>query len=257
MKKKLLIMLLCLSMTIIATACAGDKPAGDVEDTEVQSTDTEKEAEKEEEQRSNVKLVDEETQETYYLLADFENHFECTQIKYMNTFGKVTPILKSENVEMVPNGEQSVRLEIDGNTGQWERKKPRMRINTHNAFFNATSDFSNLTKISFDVYNDQDFEMPIWFAVNTMVKLTEQAGTFSIGGTVHDDYAKSIGFRIDLEPKKWTHVEFTKEQIDSKLANIKKDLSHVDAFEFYFEYGTVYEGNEVFYFDNLRAYITE
>ena len=87
--------------------------------------------------RSNVMEFDEETGEDYYLIGDFESYFECSQIKI--TGGRLTQIKKSENPELVTYGEQSLQVVVPA--GELD---VALRMATDTAFFNETTDFSNL-----------------------------------------------------------------------------------------------------------------
>ena len=154
MKKKIITLLLSLVMIAALTACAGEKSA---------QTDADVNADVSDERRSNVKETDAQTGETYYLLGDFENYFECTQIKYQGTFGTVTEVKKSEEPDMVTYGEQSAKLEIVGTEQTWRARNPIMRIATTTAFFNETTNFSDMSKLTFEIYNAMDYEGTIRF----------------------------------------------------------------------------------------------
>ena len=58
-------------------------------------------------QRTNVKETDAKTGEEYYLLADFENYFECSQVSYIASFGTVTEISKEEEPDIFGNPENT------------------------------------------------------------------------------------------------------------------------------------------------------
>ena len=212
------------------------------------------------EQRKNVVEVDKETGEEYYLLADFENYFECTQVKYAASFGKVTQIKKSENPDLVTYGEQSVKLEILGTESSWNFREPNMRFSTNTGFFNLTSDFSNMSRLTFDIYNAQDYEAAIRFYIdanisprNTMVSRT----------SLNLNNAFTRETEIFLKPG-WNHIEIPAEEM--KLVAYDDEgkayyqygedvLKGVGGFHIQFDRGEIHEEQEVFYFDNLRAYL--
>jgi len=89
-------MLLCMSMVLPMAACKNKEASGD------------------DIQRSNVIETDDKTGEQYYLIGDFENYFECTQVKYEASFGTVTEVKKAENADMVTYGEQVLSLKFLG-----------------------------------------------------------------------------------------------------------------------------------------------
>ena len=131
MKKKKIVIVALLFLLVVATVLAvvliGSNKKTINDESQVK-----------EEQRKNVKEKDEQTGEEYYLLADFENYFECSQVSYIASFGTVTPISKEEEPDMVPYGNQSVKLEILGTEESWRQRRPTMRFFNGNGFFNAT-----------------------------------------------------------------------------------------------------------------------
>lgn len=213
------------------------------------------------EQRTNVKETDAQTGEEYYLLADFENYFECSQVSYIASFGTVTQISKEEEPDMVPYGNQSVKLEILGTEESWRLRRPTMRFYNGNGFFNETTDFSNLSKISFDIYNAQDYEASIRFYVDSLIKRTENQ---LLNIFTNTDYKFNVVNVIDLKPNSWNHIEIDANDIRA----VKYDgqakpyfvygeeaLKVVGGFNIEFDRGEIHEEAEVFYFDNLRAYL--
>ncbi len=214
-----------------------------------------------EEQRKNVMGTDEETGEKYYLLADFENYYECTQVKYAAAFGTITEISKDEEPDMVTNGEQSVKLEILGTEETWRQRKPSMRITTTNGFFNQTTDFSNMSKLTFDIYNAQDYEACIRFFVDD--KIDPQV-TFEDQVLTNVNHEFTIVDIIDLKPNSWNHIELDAK--DMRLVRYDENgksyyvygadaLAAVGGFHIQFDRGELHEEQEVFYFDNVRAYL--
>lgn len=250
MNKRIVTILLGLVMSFSLLACTNNE--------KVVQNDAET---KEEKQRSNVIETDAETGETYYLLADFENYFECTQVKYSASFGKITEISKEEQPDMVTNGEQSVRLDILGTETSWFVRRPAVRFSTTNGFFNITYDFSNMSKFTFDIYNAQEHEVTIRFykdgAVNTVSTMENRA-------TTHDNYEYSIVTKVDLAPKQWNHVEINAADIKGIAYDVNEKpyqvygaeaLKTVGGFNLLFERSEATEEEQVFYLDNVRAYM--
>lgn len=83
--KKLICLILSLALVMCFAACGETQTA----ETTTEPSATEPVAE---ELRSNVVETDPETGESYYLLADFENYYECSQVKYAGDVGKVDMI---------------------------------------------------------------------------------------------------------------------------------------------------------------------
>lgn len=252
-KKKIVIVALLLLLTISAVLAvvlinSNKKTAND-------------DSTAKEEQRTNVKEKDDETGEEYYLLADFENYFECSQVSYIASFGTVTQISKEEEPDMVPYGNQSVKLEILGTEESWRQRRPTMRFFNGNGFFNATTDFSNMSKISFDIYNAQDYEASIRFYIDSSIKRTNSQ---LLNIFTNTDYKYNTVNVIDLKPNSWNHIEIPAEDIRA----VKYDeqakayfvygseaLEVVGGFNIEFDRGEIHEETEIFYFDNLRAYM--
>lgn len=247
MKKRLLLITLGLVLAFSMSGCKG-------KDKKVSEEVTE-------EHRSNVIEKDEETGEEYYLLADFEDYYECTQVKYGASFGTVTEIKKADEPDMVPNGDQSVKLEILGVEETWQQRKPSMRISTTNGFFNQTTNFANMTKFTFDIYNAQDYEACIRFYVDERI---DPRDTFADRVATNANFEYNIIQIFDLKPKSWNHIEIDAEDIrqlrydtEGKPYNVygADALQTVGAFHIEFDRGELHEEQEVFYFDNVRAYM--
>ena len=250
MKKKIIPLLLCVVVLTALTACAGKKPAG--ADVKTEASD---------ERRSNVKETDKETGEEYYLLGDFENYYECTQVKYQGSFGKVTEIKKSEEPDMVTYGKQSAKLEILGTEQTWRQRNPILRLATTSAFFNETTNFTDLSRLTFDIYNAMDYEVTIRFYVDVKV---DPQWTIEDQHQTNDNYEYCITNKIVLEPNQWNHVEIQAEDMkivkndaDQKpyLAYGEEALEMVGAFCLMFDRGELHEEQQVYYIDNVRAYL--
>lgn len=243
MKKRILTALLCACLLLCVAGCGNQQS----QDPDIQN-DRPATVEKEK-RRSNVMEYDEETGESYYLMGDFENYFECSQVKY--TGGRMAQIKKSEAPDLVTYGEQSLQITVPA--GETD---VALRMATDTAFFNETTDFSNLTKVSFDVYNAQDESRSVRFYLNRYMRTATSDGTWNYAweDIWHDDNQYSTSFRFDLEPGTWTHIEITAAEFANKR---QSDLSQVDGFYVEFEDGRLYDSDQTYYLDNVRVYIEE
>lgn len=251
MKKKILSIMLCFITVCSLIACSGEKPVqGDAEGEKALS-----------ERRSNVKETDSETGEEYYLLADFENYYECSQVKYEASFGDVIQINKLEEPDMVPYGEQSVRLEICGTEQTWHSRVPNMRFSTNSGFFNLFTDFSDMSKLTFDIYNGQDYSTTIRFYMDSNVN---PRTTYADRMLLNDNYEFCITNRIELEPNAWNHVEIPASEIKTVQHDLEgkpyhvygaEALQMVGAFCISFDRGELHEETQIYYIDNMRAYM--
>ncbi|MBQ1211716.1 MAG: hypothetical protein IIX68_07935 [Clostridia bacterium] len=212
------------------------------------------------ERRSNVKLTDENGQE-YYLMGDFENYYEATQVKYSAGFGKVDMISKAEQPDKVTNGEGSIHVTVAGNESTWHKRRPNIRFSTTNAFFNATTDFSKLDRFTLDVYNCQDYEVELRFVLSTQVYNNV---TFEDRILTDPNYEYSTAESYYLAPNTWTTVEVPADVMryvswdtegKAYLVTGAEALSAVGAFVFTFDRGELHENPQEFYFDNARAYL--
>ena len=243
MTKRILAAFLCVCLLLCFAGC-GNQQSQNSDDQNNQSN-----IDKEDKQRYNVMEYDEEVGEDYYLIGDFENYFECSQVKYSG--GKMTQIKKSESPDLVTYGNQSLQVVVPAGESD-----VALRMATDTAFFNETTDFSNLTKVSFDVYNAQDESRSVRFYLNRFMRTATSDGTWNYAweDIWHDDNQYSTSFRFELEPNAWTHIEITAQEFANKL---QPDLSQVDAFNVEFEDGRLYDTDQVYYLDNVRVYISE
>lgn len=243
MRKRILAALLCVCLLLCFAGC--DDRQSQTSGGQNDQTDTVQQ----QKNRSNVMEYDEEIGEYYYLLGDFESYFECSQVKYSG--GKMAQIKKSEQPELVTYGEQSLQITVPaGGTDV------SLRMATDTAFFNETTDFSNLTKVSFDVYNAQSEPRSVRFYINRFMRTSTSDGTWNYAweDIWHDDNQYSTSFRFDLEPNGWTHIEITAQQFADKL---QPDLSQIDGFYVEFEDGRLFDTDQTYYLDNVRVYIGE
>ena len=240
MRNRILAVLLCMSLL----CCTGCKKQQDQASHNQNNPQASVQKEK---HRSNVMEYDDEIGQDYYLIGDFEDYFECSQVKY--TGGKMTQIKKSENPDLVTYGNQSLQVVVPA--GETDVS---LRMATDTAFFNATTDFSDLNKVSFDVYNAQDESRSVRFYINRFMRTATSDGTWNYAweDIWHDDNQYSTSFRFDLNPNGWTHIEITAQDFANKL---QEDLSQVDGFYVEFEDGRLYDTDQIYYLDNVRVYI--
>lgn len=243
MRKRLLAAFLCVSFVLCFAGC-NDRQSQTPDEQSDQLSDTRKEK-----PRSNVIEYDDAIGADYYLIGDFESYFECSQVKYSG--GKMAQIKKSEHPDLVTYGDQSLQITVPAGESD-----VALRMATDTAFFNATTDFSNLSKVSFDVYNAQDESRSVRFYLNRFMRTATSDGTWNYAweDIWHDDNQYSTSFRFDLNPNGWTHIEITAQEFANKL---QPDLSQVDGFYVEFEDGRLYDTDQTYYLDNVRVYIEE
>lgn len=253
--KKLICLILPLVLLMSFAACGEAKNA----ETTTEPSATEPVAE---ELRSNVVETDPETGETYYLLADFENYYECSQVKYAGDVGKVDMISKADQPNMVTYGEGSIHFTVSGASDFQRKFKPHIRFSTVSKIFDLTTDFSNMDRLAFDIYNCQDYEAQIRICMSAGInpRFTYPDLTFTNANnpntTVHI---------VELTPG-WNHVEvpaelFTTQSYDSNAKLVMLSgadaLAAVGAFCIFFDRGELHEIPEEFYLDNVRAYLAD
>lgn len=243
MRNRILVFFLCVSLVFSFAGCK------DRQSQETSGQNTQPNAVTKEKHRSNVIEYDDEIGLDYYLIGDFEDYFECSQVKY--TGGKMTQIKKSENPDLVTYGNQSLQIMVPAGESDVS-----LRMATDTAYFNATTDFSNLSKVTFDVYNAQAESRSVRFYLNRFVRTATSDGTWNYAweDIWHDDNQYSTSFRFDLNPNGWTHIEITAQEFAGKH---QSDLSQVDGFYVEFEDGRLYDTDQIYYLDNVRVYIEE
>lgn len=243
MRNRILAAFLCISLVLCFAGCK-NRQSQTSDDQGSQS-----DAVREEKQRSNVMEYDDQIGEYYYLIGDFENYFECSQVKY--TGGRMAQIKKSEHPDLVTYGDQSLQVVVPAGESDVS-----LRMATNTAFFNETTDFSGLSKISFDVYNAQEESRSVRFYLNRFMRTATSDGTWNYAweDIWHDDNQYSTSFRFDMNPNGWTHIEITAEEFANKL---QPDLSQIDGFYVEFEDGRLFDSDQTYYLDNVRVYMSE
>jgi len=246
--KKILCLIFAVLCLFTLSACNGEQPEAPAA--------TEPEAE----QRSNVVETDENGQ-TNYLLADFENYFEASQLGLFADFGTMELVSRQDQPEMVTNGEASAHITISGNESSWLKRRPNLRISTTTGYFNYTTDFSNMEYLALDIYNCQDYEVEIRFYVNPSI---DANNTMEDRYATHPNNPYNIVYSVFLQPQQWNNLKIPAEEFklvayDDNGARYMKygadALEAVGGFHITFDRGELHENPQQFYIDNIRAYI--
>ena len=246
--KKILCLIFAVLCFFTLSACNGEQPEAPAA--------TEPEAE----QRSNVVETDENGQ-TYYLLADFENYFEASQLGLYADFGKIELVSRGDEPDMVTNGEGSGHITISGNESSWMKRRPNLRISTTTAFFNYTTDFSDMDYLSVDIYNCQDYEVEIRFYMNSQI---DPNNTMEDRYATHPNNPYNIVYSVRLQPQQWNNLKIPAEEFklvaydDNGVRYMKygaEALEAVGGFHITFDRAELHEKPQEFYMDNVRAYI--
>lgn len=246
--KKILCLILALLCFLTLSACKSEQP------------ETPAATEPEAEQRSNVVEKDENGQ-TYYLLADFENYYEASQLGLYADFGTMDLVSRQQQPEMVTNGEASAHVTISGNESSWLKRRPNLRISTTTGYFNYTTDFSDMEYLALDIYNCQDYEVEVRFYVNPSI---DANNTMEDRYATHPNNPYNIVYSVYLQPQQWNNLkipaeEFKQVAYDDNGARYMKygadALEAVGGFHITFDRGELHENPQQFYIDNIRAYI--
>lgn len=246
--KKILCLILAVLCLFTLSACNGEQP------------ETPAATQPEEEQRSNVVETDENGQ-TYYLLADFENYYEASQLGLFADFGTMELVSRQDQPEMVTNGEASAHITISGNESSWLKRRPNLRISTTTGFFNYTTDFSDMEYLALDIYNCQDYAVEIRFYVNPSI---DANNTMEDRYATHPNNPFNIVYSVYLQPQQWNNLKIPAEVFklvaydDNGVRYLKygaEALEAVGGFHITFDRGELHENPQEFYIDNIRAYI--
>lgn len=246
--KKILCLVISVLWIFTLSACKDEQP------------ETPAATQPEAEQRSNVVEKDENGQ-TYYLLADFENYYEASQLGLFADFGTMELVSRQDQPEKVTNGEASAHITISGNESSWLKRRPNLRISTTTGFFNYTTDFSDMEYLALDIYNCQDYEVEIRFYVNPSI---DANNTMEDRYATHPNNPYNIVYSVFLQPQQWNNLkipaeEFKQVAYDENGVRYMKygadALEAVGGFHITFDRGELHENPQEFYIDNVRAYI--
>ncbi len=211
--------------------------------------------------RSNVVETDPENGQTYYLLGDFEDYYEATQVKYSADFGKVEVVSKEQEPDKVTYGNGSIHVTISGNESTWFKRRPNMRLSTTSAFFSYTTDFSNMEKLTLDVYNCQDYEVEIRFYLSQDInpRSVLEDRYFSSPYNPHTIIVSRM-----LQPGQWNHLEIAADEFTAIAYDANgqryslrgaEALQATGGFHITFDRGELHDQPQQFYLDNVRAYL--
>ncbi len=247
--KKLFSLILAVLCLLCLCACEGDTDAAATTET------TETEA------RSNIIETDAESGQTYYLLGDFEDYHEATQVKYSADFGTVQVIDKKDQPDKVTNGNGSIHITISGNESTWFKRRPNLRLSTTCAFFSYTTDFSNMEKLTLDVYNCQDTEVEIRLYLNQDI---DPRSTLEDRYFTNPQNPDTIIISRVLQPNGWNHLEISAEEFKAVAYDEEgkrymtygaEALQSTGGFHITFDRAELHEQPQQFYLDNVRAYL--
>lgn len=168
------------------------------------------------------------------LVSSFETYDELIQMRWLNDFGSAKLV---DDDKYVTDGEHAVHLQINGDYKT--NRNPAMGLVLGTSRYEKT-DYSDVEKISVDVYNDNEFTANIYFQYLTQSKTTPLLSSEN---------------KVELPANTMTTAVF---EIDrdflSKLLRLDSILQLRLVFDRETEYMQPYRS---FYVDNLRYYTTD
>ncbi len=252
MKKVLSLILATVCLLYLCACTADDKDT--TGQTQPQETP-------EQVQRSNVIDVDPENGQTYYLLGDFEDYYEATQVKYSADFGTIEVVGKDQQPDKVTYGNSSIHVTIAGNETTWFKRRPNMRLSTTNSFFHYTTDFSNMEKLTLDIYNCQDYEVEIRLYLSQAINATNVLEDRYFTNPQNPD---TIIISRVLQPGQWNHLEIAADEFKAvtydstgkrQMLCGAQALVATGGFHITFDRAELHDVPQEFYIDNIRAYL--
>lgn len=189
----------------------------------------------------------------YYLLADFENYQQVTQVKNGWSLGKITMIAKTmptgivygkhlievlENAEMITRGNQCIKVEVMGKEELWGKRDPYLGFKTNGTYFQKY-DFTDCESILVDIYNASNESLKVKFYVHdtryeALHSLKPYNYTFEL-----KQGANAIELPLDAGMFAYPPAEGV--------------FANVGELGFIFDRGELHEETQVVYVDNLRA----
>lgn len=167
------------------------------------------------------------------LISGFETYDELIAMRYLNDFGKAE--LTSDK-KYVTEGKHAVHFQINGN--YLTNRNPAVGVVLGDESHPKT-DYSDVVKISVDIYNDNDFPANVYFQYLTRGK---------------DTPLLSSENKITLPAKKMTKAVF---KIDRDFLSKLLRLNQVSQVRLVFDRATTYmQPYRSFYVDNLRYHTT-
>ena len=167
------------------------------------------------------------------LISGFETYDELIGMRWLNDFGSAK--LTSDK-QYVTEGEHAVHLQINGDYKN--NRNPAMGLVLGTVY--EKTDYSDVKKITVDVYNDNDFTANVYFQYLTKSK---------------DTPLLSSENKVELPAKKMTKAEFN---IDRNFLAQLLRLDQVLQLRLAFDNATTYmQPYRSFYVDNLRYHLTD
>jgi len=115
-----------------------------------------------------------------------------------------------------------------------------------------------MTKFTFDIYNDMDYEVTIRFCIDDVLNPEGFDFTHDYQMIMDENREDVVTTKIYLEPKAWNHVEISVDEIrvlkDSVMTYGTEGLDQVGAFLLLFDRGELHETKQTYYIDNVRVY---
>ncbi len=166
------------------------------------------------------------------LVSSFETYDELINMRWLNDFGSAK---LTTDEKYVTEGEHAVHLQIDGDYKT--NRNPAMGLVLGTRY--AKTDYSDVEKITVDVYNDNDFTANIYFQYLTKSK---------------DTPLLSSENKVELPANSMTTAEFA---IDRNFLSQLLNLDQVLQLRLVFDRPTEYmQPYRSFYVDNLRYHTT-
>lgn len=167
------------------------------------------------------------------LVSGFETYDELINMRYLNDFGSAK---LTTDKKYVTEGEHAVHLQINGDYKT--NRNPAMGLVLGTRY--EKTDYSDVEKISVDVYNDNDFTANIYFQYLTKGK---------------NGPLLSSENKVELPAKKMTTAVF---EIDRDFLSKLLRIDQVLQLRLVFDRATSYrQSYRSFYLDNLRYHVTD
>lgn len=173
---------------------------------------------------------EEEKEQEYYVLADFESDDELLTINWFNMFGKVEP-----STEHVTNGSHSAKMEVYGyNVELGAAPAPMFKVYTDTEY-NQRADYTQAVGFEIDIYNDSDRDLELGFYFTS--------ASYSKGGS-------SEMQTYTLKKKQANHVEIDFQRL---YLNTFIDIQQISEFAFTLPLREAGEDPYVVYVDRFVA----
>lgn len=200
-----------------------------------------------EDQQSNI------VENGCYLLADFENYEQVTQVKNGWSLGKITMIAKTmptgivygkhlievtEDTDVITHGNQCIKVEIMGKEELWGKRDPYLGFKTNGTYFQKY-DFTDCESFLVDIYNATNETLYTDFYVHD----TRYEALHTL---------KPYQYEIELKPGA-NAIEIPMDMGIFAYTPTEGIFANVGEIGFIFDRGELHEETQVVYIDNLRA----